>query len=191
MSSISFGFRSSVSGKTAIPTILMGNAYMLWSAILKTHLRWPIESLGADTCHPTPYRIPCYWYWSQVSHRHSCRWRHSCLPCSYPTTMSNYQRRQPQNTIIYKLVNEHYPRFAAEHPNFPPYVYKAFEAFLECGDLTKGFMRTKCSQCSEKTCFWRYYLGTELGQFTPTYTSLPCPSHGIFMGGHRPQKPCT
>ena len=64
--------------------------------------------------------------------------------------METYKRREPQNTIIHKLIQEHYPQFAADHPGFPQYVYRTFEAFQDCGDLAKGFMRTKCSQCDEE-----------------------------------------
>jgi len=64
--------------------------------------------------------------------------------------MANYQRRDPKNNPLHRLISEHYDGFVKDHPNYPDYVYKTFEAYMSCGDLYSGFMRTKCSDCDDE-----------------------------------------
>lgn len=48
-----------------------------------------------------------------------------------------YERHRPEKTLLYHLVQQHYPAFvtqlAAEGKVLPDYVHEEFEAYLKCG----------------------------------------------------------
>ena len=62
-----------------------------------------------------------------------------------------YRRHQPEATLLYRIVAEHYPLFrdqrAAERRPLPRYVKEEFEAYLKCGRLEHGFLRVRCESC--------------------------------------------
>jgi len=62
-----------------------------------------------------------------------------------------YARHAPERTLLYALVQAHYPGFiahlAAQDRSLPEYVREEFEAFLRCGELDHGFLRVVCEQC--------------------------------------------
>ena len=62
-----------------------------------------------------------------------------------------YARHAPQRTLLYALVQAHYPdflaRLAAQDRPLPAYVREAFDAYLRCGVLDHGFLRVVCEQC--------------------------------------------
>src|SRR5690606_24305806 len=62
-----------------------------------------------------------------------------------------YFRHRPEETLLYRLVEEHYPAFAAareaaDRP-LPKHVRDEFESYLKCGRLEHGFLRVSCSDC--------------------------------------------
>jgi ribosomal protein S27E len=62
-----------------------------------------------------------------------------------------YGRHRPELTLLYQLVEKHYPAFrelreAADRP-LPDFVQQEFEAFLKCGRLEEGFLRVRCEEC--------------------------------------------
>jgi hypothetical protein len=62
-----------------------------------------------------------------------------------------YARHRPEQTLLYQLVEAHYPAFlaareAADRP-LPKYVQREFEAYLRCGRFDYGFLRVKCESC--------------------------------------------
>jgi ribosomal protein S27E len=62
-----------------------------------------------------------------------------------------YARHRPERTLLYQLVEQHYPAFrelraAAERP-LPDFVQQEFEAYLKRGRLEEGFLRVRCEQC--------------------------------------------
>ena len=62
-----------------------------------------------------------------------------------------YARHRPEATLLYRLVERHYPEFvaareAAGRP-LPKYVREEFEAYLKCGRLEHGFLRVRCEYC--------------------------------------------
>ena len=63
----------------------------------------------------------------------------------------NYERRRPEQTLLYRLVAEHYPRFLAlladQGRSLPHYVQREFDDFLRCGILEHGFLRVQCQEC--------------------------------------------
>jgi len=62
-----------------------------------------------------------------------------------------YQRHQPEQTLLYQLVERHYDEFqsllAAQGTPLPSYVQAEFEAFLTCGRLEHCFLRVHCEHC--------------------------------------------
>lgn len=66
-------------------------------------------------------------------------------------TPTRYQRHQPEKTLLYRIVEQHYPDFLshlqAEGRYLPGYVQKEFTDYLMCGRLEHGFLRVRCESC--------------------------------------------
>ena len=66
-------------------------------------------------------------------------------------TAPTYARHAPERTLLYALIQAHYPdfiaRLSAQDRSLPEYVREEFEAFLRCGVLEHGFLRVVCEQC--------------------------------------------
>ena len=63
-----------------------------------------------------------------------------------------YERHRTEQTPLYALIEEHFPRFLerldAEGVSLlPHFVIEEFEAYLECGRLEHGFLRVRCDAC--------------------------------------------
>ncbi len=60
-----------------------------------------------------------------------------------------YQSHRPEQTLLYQIVDEYYPAFAAlmaeQGKELPGYVQREFEEFLQCGRLEHGFLRVRCA----------------------------------------------
>lgn len=69
-------------------------------------------------------------------------------------TYSEYKRHEPEQTILYKVLEEHAQTFFAmiagdpDRKNLPTFIKHEFDKFLSCGILSKGFVRLKCDDCS-------------------------------------------
>ena len=72
------------------------------------------------------------------------------LRCAAPASPSQYERRRPEQTPLYRLVQQHFETFAAEVVGLPQFVKDEFEAYLECGILAHGFVRVRCAQCAHE-----------------------------------------
>ena len=79
---------------------------------------------------------------------------HQVQPASdHPAgTCASYERRPPEETVLYQLVQEHVETFFAQveaetGAGLPDFVKAKLEAFLECGILTHGFLRVRCDAC--------------------------------------------
>ena len=61
--------------------------------------------------------------------------------------VKDYERRRPERTLLYQLIEEYYPRFlellATQGRSLPEYVQSEFEDFLKCGRLEHGFLRAE------------------------------------------------
>ena len=68
-----------------------------------------------------------------------------------PANSPRYQRHQPEQTLLYQLVEKYYPAFlqhqAAEGRSLPAHVQQEFSDFLKCGRLEHGFLRVRCENC--------------------------------------------
>jgi hypothetical protein len=64
---------------------------------------------------------------------------------------TNYQRRRPEKSVLYKIVQENLSSFLAlteaEDRPLPDFVRSEFEEYLRCGILAHGFARIHCSGC--------------------------------------------
>jgi ribosomal protein S27E len=62
-----------------------------------------------------------------------------------------YERHEAKNTLLYKIIEEHYPAFvsrlADEGRVLPIYIHREFEDYLKCGLLEYGFLRVRCEDC--------------------------------------------
>ena len=63
----------------------------------------------------------------------------------------SYQRHRPEQTLLYQIVEQHYPAFTAHlaerGKELPGYVQREFEDYLKCGRLEHGFLRVRCESC--------------------------------------------
>ncbi len=67
-----------------------------------------------------------------------------------PTQTNGYERHQPDQTLLYQLVEQHYPPKAsleAQGQHLPRYIQQEFNDLLQCGRLEYGFMRVRCEDC--------------------------------------------
>ena len=67
---------------------------------------------------------------------------------------SGYSRQRPEQTLLYQLIERHYPAFIAQLAEqgrtLPGYVRREFEDFLRCGRLECGFLRVQCERCRDE-----------------------------------------
>ena len=63
----------------------------------------------------------------------------------------SYERRRPEQTLLYKVIQENLQAFLdqvhAKGDRLPDFVKDEFLAFLDCGILAKGFLRLQCQNC--------------------------------------------
>lgn len=64
---------------------------------------------------------------------------------------NHYQRHRPEQTLLYRIIERHYPVFTAhlaeQGRELPRYVQREFEDYLKCGRLEHGFLRVRCDTC--------------------------------------------
>ena len=65
-----------------------------------------------------------------------------------------YARRRPEQTVLYRLVQQHLETYLAlacegdgEGHAVPGYVERELRRYLECGILAYGFARARCPEC--------------------------------------------
>ena len=67
----------------------------------------------------------------------------------------HYERRRPEETTLYQVVQEHLETFLAQvqaetGARLPEFIKDEFDAFLECGILAHGFLRLRCGDCDHE-----------------------------------------
>jgi hypothetical protein len=69
-------------------------------------------------------------------------------------TCPSYGRRRPELTPCYRILQEHLATFVAEREAegrpLPEYITEEFDAYLRCGIPSFGFLRLKCTSCSQE-----------------------------------------
>ncbi|MCP4039502.1 MAG: transposase, partial [bacterium] len=67
--------------------------------------------------------------------------------------MAAYSRRTPETTLLYRVVQENLETFLAEAEEsdraVPRFVERELRDFLDCGILSRGFLRVRCKSCGE------------------------------------------
>ncbi len=61
-----------------------------------------------------------------------------------------YERRRPEETLLYRVVHEHWPafrEFAEERGGLPSFVTREFDDYLRCGILEHGLVHLCCERC--------------------------------------------
>ena len=65
--------------------------------------------------------------------------------------VQRYERHRPGQTLLYRIVEQHYPAFvehmARRGRPLPDYVQAEFQSYLKCGQLEHGFLRARCDTC--------------------------------------------
>lgn len=64
----------------------------------------------------------------------------------------HYERHRPEQTTLYRLVQQHAATFIAKtevatRADLPQFVKHEFDALLECAILAHGFLRLRCGNC--------------------------------------------
>ena len=71
--------------------------------------------------------------------------------CSGSDSAGYYERHRPDQTLLYQIIEQHYPVFSAlmaeQGRELPGYVQREFEDYLKCGRLEHGFLRVRCETC--------------------------------------------
>ncbi|TVS19266.1 MAG: hypothetical protein EA417_00980 [Gammaproteobacteria bacterium] len=70
---------------------------------------------------------------------------------SHRSPHAGYQRHQPEQTALYAIVEQRFPKFCADlagrEATLPSFVTHEFHDYLRCGLLEHGFIRVKCNGC--------------------------------------------
>ena len=65
-----------------------------------------------------------------------------------------YQRRTPEDTVLYRVVQHHLESFLASARDqgrvVPRFVERELRAYLTCGILAHGFLRVRCDDCGRE-----------------------------------------
>lgn len=77
------------------------------------------------------------------------------LHLTLQSVFPDYDRRRPEETVLYKTVANHIETFFADADRvsgkgIPGYVREEFYEFLKCGVLAHGFLRVACEGCSHE-----------------------------------------
>ena len=67
-----------------------------------------------------------------------------------------YQRRQPENTVLYSVIQQHLETFLERARDLesgsplPRFVAQEFADYLRCAILALGFARVRCEECGDE-----------------------------------------
>jgi hypothetical protein len=68
--------------------------------------------------------------------------------------LAKYSRRTPEETLLYRVVQQNLETFLAEVEGagraVPRFVERELRAFLDCGILARGFLRVRCQDCGKE-----------------------------------------
>jgi uncharacterized protein (DUF983 family) len=75
-----------------------------------------------------------------------------CAAQPAPARALHHERHRPEQTTLYRLVQQHAASFIAQAEastgaGLPRFIRDEFDAFLECGILAHGFLRLRCGEC--------------------------------------------
>ena len=78
--------------------------------------------------------------------------------CFVQRPLPLYQRRDPQSSDLWRLLDEHFEtfqhvydhRYQEKYGYWRPIVQQSVASFLKCGDLQEGFARVRCPNCKHE-----------------------------------------
>jgi hypothetical protein len=73
--------------------------------------------------------------------------RHAGLAGANPS--ARYRRREPERTVLYRVVQDHLRTFLAEARECSEHGFE-LERYLECGLLCHGFASARCDDCGHE-----------------------------------------
>ncbi len=69
-----------------------------------------------------------------------------CSPAPVP-----YRRRRPEQSVLHQVIRRDFRTFVAEVEQsgrtLPQFVVREFEKLIDCGILSRGFVRSRCAAC--------------------------------------------
>jgi len=77
----------------------------------------------------------------------------TATPRSAGQRPDGYERRRPEESVLYQVVQAHWPDFlerAEEQGGLPRFVVREFEEYLRCGILEHGLVRLACRRCGHE-----------------------------------------
>lgn len=101
--------------------------------------------------------------------RLAASWRQAEVRAPPPSAHAtpDYARHAPERTLLYALVEAHYPvfiaRLDAEDRALPEYVREEFDEYLRCGVLEHGFLRVVCEHCRADKFAWSEFEQPKAG----------------------------
>lgn len=101
--------------------------------------------------------------------RLAASWRQAaeCAPWPAAHVAARYARHAPERTLLYALVEAHFPdfiaRLEAQDRSLPEYVRKEFDEYLRCGVLEYGFLRVVCEHCRADKFAWSEFEQPKAG----------------------------
>ena len=76
------------------------------------------------------------------------------LPVLQEIAAVEYHRRTPEDSLLYRMVQQNLETFLAEAAArdrcVPTFVEREFRKFLACGLLCHGFVRVRCKDCGDE-----------------------------------------
>ncbi|HMQ58994.1 MAG TPA: transposase zinc-binding domain-containing protein [Rhizobiaceae bacterium] len=77
---------------------------------------------------------------------------HLPTPCALPLGDSAWQRRRPERSVLYRVIQDEVETFLARRngiatAGLPHFIRREFLAFLDCGIPARGFLRLRCEGC--------------------------------------------
>ena len=67
--------------------------------------------------------------------------------------VGGYERRRPEETLLYQVIEQHWPQFlegAEAQGGLPRFVVREFEEYLRCGILEHGLVQLACRGCGQE-----------------------------------------
>lgn len=77
------------------------------------------------------------------------------MPSASVTQKYYYERHKPEETVLYKIIQENLASFLEQFTEetgspLPDFVVKEFDEYLRCGILAHGFLRNQCEKCHKE-----------------------------------------
>jgi hypothetical protein len=71
------------------------------------------------------------------------------------TSAEPYERHRSETTLLYQIIQEHWPRFHVElgkqGKHLPKFVTQEFDEYLKCGRLEHGFLRVVVNRATTRS----------------------------------------